>query len=133
MELERKVSVWCLQDCIRILGPCSDVPRLVAVSNLFLFPSVGEGLGMVAVEAQATGLTVLGSCAVPSECEAVPGMVVFKPLDDGSSAWADEALRLIGLTRPDVTTCNSIVRSVPFSIDNSAASLLNIYTGEDTC
>ena len=132
VELENKVSLWGLQDSIRLLGPRSDVPRLMSGSNLFLFPSVGEGLGMVAVEAQATGLRVLASDAVPSECEAVSGMVVFKPLDAGPSAWADEALRLLGLTRPDLSACNAMVRRGPFSIENSAASLLNIYTGQDS-
>lgn len=132
VQLENKVCLWGLQDSIRLLGPRSDVPRLMSGSNLFLFPSVGEGLGMVAVEAQAAGLRVLASDAVPSECVAVPGMVVFKPLDAGPSAWADEALRLLGMTRPDLPACNAMVRSGPFSIENSAASLLNIYTGQDS-
>jgi glycosyltransferase involved in cell wall biosynthesis len=132
VELEYKVIHWGLQDSIRLIGSRSDVSRLMSGSDLFLFPSVGEGLGMVAVEAQAAGLRVLASDAVPSECEAVPGMVVFKPLDVGPSAWADEALRLLGLLRPDLSACNAMVRQGPFSIENSAASLLDIYTREDS-
>lgn len=120
-----------LQDKIVLLGNRTDVPRLMSGSDLFLFPSVGEGLGMVAVEAQAAELRVLASDAVPRECEAVPGMVEFKPLDAGPSAWAEEALRLMNLPRPDQTVCNLAVRASPFSIENSAASLLKIYTGID--
>ncbi len=132
MELEDKVRIWGLQESIRLIGPRSDIPRLMSGSNLFLFPSVGEGLGMVAVEAQAAGLRVLASDAVPRECEAVPGMVVFKPLDAGPSAWAEEALRLVSLSRPDLSACNVTVRNSPFSIENSAASLLDIYAGLDS-
>lgn len=127
VELENKVRLWGLQDSIRLLGPRSDVPRLMSGSDLFLFPSVGEGLGMVAVEAQAAGLRVLASDAIPRECEAVPGMVVFKPLNTGPLDWADEALRLVSLSRPNLSACNEKVRNGPFSIENSAASLLNIY------
>lgn len=120
-----------LQEKIVLIGSRIDVPRLMSGSDLFLFPSVAEGLGMVAVEAQAAGLRVLASDAVPRECEVVPGMVEFKPLDAGSSAWAEEALRLMNLPRPHQTVCNLAVRASPFSIENSAASLLKIYTGLD--
>lgn len=131
MELEDMVRVWGLQKSIRLIGPRSDIPRLMSGSDLFLFPSVAEGLGMVAVEAQAAGLRVLASDTVPCECEAIPGMVVFKPLDFGPLAWAEEALRLINLPRPDQIACNLVVSDSPFSIENSAASLLKTYTGRD--
>ena len=124
---EGDVKSWGLQDSIRFLGLRSDVPRLMAGSDLLLFPSVGEGLGMVAVEAQAAGLRVLASDAVPKECEVIPEMIEFKSLAHGSFAWAEESLKLIRLSRPDQIMCNQLVRSSPFSIENSAASLLHIY------
>jgi glycosyltransferase EpsF len=129
IELEDRVRLWGLQDSIRLIGQRADIPRLMSGSNLFLFPSVGEGLGMVAVEAQAAGLRVLASDAVPRECEVVPEMIVFKSLNTGPSAWAEEAMRLVSLSRPDISTCNMAVRGGPFSIQNSAASLLNMYVG----
>jgi glycosyltransferase EpsF len=124
---EREVKSWGLQDSIRFVGLRSDVPRLMAGSDLLLFPSVGEGLGMVAVEAQAAGLRVLASAAVPKECEVIPGTIEFKSLDQDSFAWAKESLKLLSLSRPDQIMCNQLVRNSPFSIDNSAASLLDIY------
>jgi glycosyltransferase EpsF len=128
---ETDVKSWGMQDSIRFLGLRSDVPRLMAGSDLLLFPSVGEGLGMVAVEAQASGLRVLASDAVPKECEVVPGMVEFKSLAHGSLAWAEESLKLISLSRPDQVMCNLLVRRSPFSIENSAARLLQIYSSAD--
>jgi len=127
IELENKVRLWGLQHSIRIIGSRSDIPRLMSGSNLLLFPSVGEGLGMVAVEAQATGLRVLASNAVPKECEVVPGVVIFKSLDAGPLGWAKEALRLLSLPRPSLYECNEAIRRSPFSIEQSASSLLNIY------
>ena len=130
-ELEDRVRRWGLQEPIRLIGSRSDIPRLMMGSDLFMFPSVGEGLGMVAVESQAAGLRVLASDAVPRECEAVPGMVEFKPLDAGSSAWAEDVLRLISLPRPDEASCNLTVNNSPFSIENSANSLIRLYTGNE--
>jgi len=130
-KLQSEIKDSGLQEKIVLIGSRTDVPRLMSGSDLFLFPSVAEGLGMVAVEAQAAGLRVLASDAVPRECEAVPGMVEFKPLGAGPLAWAAEALRLVSLPRPDQTVCNLAVRASPFSIENSSASLLKIYTGLD--
>ena len=84
---EREVKSWGLQDLIRFVGLRSDVPRLMAGSDLLLFTSVGEGLGIVAVEAQAAGLQVLASEAVPKECEVIAGTIEFKSLAHDSFAW----------------------------------------------
>jgi hypothetical protein len=85
---------------------------------------------MVSVEAQAAGLRVLASDAVPRECEAVPGMVEFKPLDTGPSAWAEEALQLLNSAHPDQAACNLAVKNSQFSIEKSANNLLNLYVRE---
>jgi len=128
IDLEKIVSMWGLQESIHIIGPRSDIPRLMSGSDLLLFPSVGEGLGMVAVEAQAAGLPVLASNTVPRECQVIPGVVVFKSLDIGPLEWAIEALSILSVVRPNVAICNEIVKNSPFSIENSANSLMKIYS-----
>ena len=129
IEFEDKVKGWGLEKSIRLIGARSDIARLMSGSDLFLFPSVAEGLGMVAVEAQAAGLRVLASDAVPRECEVIPGMVVFKPLNAEAAAWGEEVLKLMEFPSPDVAVCNNAVRNSPFAIENSTAALLKIYTG----
>lgn len=129
MKLEVIVREWGLQKSILLIGQRSDIPRLMSGSDLFLFPSVAEGLGMVAVEAQAAGLRVLASDTIPRECEVVSGMVEFKPLDVGASVWAEDVLRLISLPHPNQSACNMAVMDSPFSIENSATSLIRLYTG----
>lgn len=130
-KLQAELRDLGLQDKIVLIGPRADVPRLMSGSDLLLFPSVAEGLGMVAVEAQAAGLRVLASDAVPQECIAIPGIVEFKPLSAGSFSWAKEALRLMSLSLSDPSTCNLAVMASPFSIENSAARLLKIYIWQD--
>lgn len=131
IEFQKRVKLWGLEKSIRIIGQRSDIPRLMLGSNLLLFPSIGEGLGMVAVEAQAAGLRVLASDNVPRECEVIADMVVFKSLDATPLEWTKEVLRLLSLPRPDNIVCNKLVNNSPFSINNSAANLLNIYMGFD--
>ncbi len=64
---------------VRFLGIRNDIGTLMRGADLLLFPSRSEGLGMVAVEAQAAGLPVLASTGVPREAEVVPDMVRFVP------------------------------------------------------
>ena len=45
----------------------SDVQNIMMASDIFVFPSIFEGLGIVAIEAQATGLSVIASEFIPKE------------------------------------------------------------------
>ena len=49
-------------------GLRSDVDRLLQAMDVFLFPSVYEGLPLSIIEAQAAGLPCLISDKVPDEC-----------------------------------------------------------------
>jgi glycosyltransferase involved in cell wall biosynthesis len=126
-EFEEKVSAWKLNNQIRLLGVRSDVPRLMLGSDLLLFPSLAEGLGMVAVEAQAAGLRVIASDTTPRECVVVPDLIEFCALNATPAYWADRALRLINAPRRDSTSCNAAVSKSAFSIANSADLLLQLY------
>ncbi len=126
-ELESRVKEGGLDQKIRLLGVRSDVARLMLGSDLLLFPSLAEGMGMVVVEAQAAGLRALASDTTPRECVVIDGMVKFLPLGESSKRWAEEALRLINLHRPNANECNAMLGDSSFSIKNSAARLLSLY------
>lgn len=82
---------------------------------------------MVAVEAQASGLRVLASDAVPSECVVNPTIVRFLSLEAGPDAWANAVIDLLSLPQPDQAASNALVESSRFSIANSARDLLDLY------
>ncbi len=75
-ELENAVTRHGVQDRVRLLGGRSDVPELMAAADLFVFPSLYEGLGGALIEAMALGLPV-----VASDIPAIRGIV-----EDGRSA-----------------------------------------------
>jgi glycosyltransferase involved in cell wall biosynthesis len=124
--LEERVAAAGLTGRIVFAGIRRDVPRLMSASDALFFPSRGEGLGMVAVEAQAAGLPVLASTAVPRECVVVHQLVHFVDLSDPISIWIDRLNALTQL-RSDSVAANKAVATSRFSIERSAAALVDLY------
>jgi glycosyltransferase EpsF len=68
--IERSINERALSHAVRLLGARDDVLSLMSKCDIFLFPSIHEGFGMVAIEANASGLPVVGS-RIPGLTEAV--------------------------------------------------------------
>jgi glycosyltransferase EpsF len=127
-QLLDKVISWGLEKKIILTGVRSDIAQLMTGADLLLFPSLAEGLGMVAVEAQSAGLEVLTSDTTPRECAVIPEMVTFKSINAEYVDWADETLKLINRPSPDNFICNAAIKKSPYSIDNSVRSLIKMYS-----
>lgn len=69
-----------LSDCVKFLGQRNDVNRLYQAFDVFVLPSLYEGLGLVGVEAQVSGLPCLLSDVIPREVD-VAGECTFLPID----------------------------------------------------
>lgn len=70
--VKRKVKDYNLTDRVIFKGNVNDVYDYMQAMDVFLFPSTFEGLGIVAIEAQASGLPVIASKNVPSDIEITP-------------------------------------------------------------
>jgi glycosyltransferase involved in cell wall biosynthesis len=126
--LRDRVREAGLEGRIVFAGVRRDVSRLMSASEALLFPSQTEGLGMVAVEAQAAGLPVLASSIVPRECVVAPDLVRFKDTAADVGQWADELERVMALPRDPAAANRQVARS-PYAISNSAAALEALYAG----
>jgi len=124
--LEQRVAAQARADHFAFVGVRRDIERLMLASDVLLFPSRGEGLGMVAVEAQAASLPVLASTAVPRECVVVPELVRFLDLAQGEDAWGGAIAALLA-NPPRVDGANERVAASAFGIAQSAAALRRLY------
>lgn len=74
---------------IILLGSRNDVPMLLKLFDLFILPSLHEGLVLTILEAQLAGIKSLVSAAVTKEVDLGLGLVRFLPLNDIDS-WVTE-------------------------------------------
>jgi glycosyltransferase involved in cell wall biosynthesis len=125
--LKDRIARAGLEDRFHFLGIRKDIERLMLGSDVLFFPSRGEGLGMVAVEAQAAGLRVLASSAVPRECVVIPELVRFKDLNAPTAEWSKELKELLAQPRSDCSESNAKVAASAFSIDNCNVRLQRLY------
>lgn len=93
-EIRAKVDRLGLTEAVQFLGVRNDVHRLLQGMDVFLLPSLYEGLGMVAVEAQATSLKTICSDAVPAEAKITEDFI-YMPLSAPTGAWAKKVLTCI--------------------------------------
>lgn len=96
-ELRTEIENYCNQiginEKVQMLGLRKDVPRIYQAMDVFLFPSVYEGLGIVAVEAQAAGLPTICSDRVPKLAGAT-NLFCQLSLDSSPSVWAEKCIQV---------------------------------------
>lgn len=85
-EIKEKVKSLGIEDSVKFLGQRNDISELYQAIDLFLFPSLYEGLGMVVIEAQCSNLPCVVSTEVP-ETVKININIEFVDLSDDSSYW----------------------------------------------
>ena len=95
--IKDKVERMKLVDSVLFLGKRSDVAAIYSASDLFLFPSLFEGLPVTLVEAQANGIPCLISNAIDKDIR-VTKYIKFFSLKKSAASWAERMLA-IDLTR----------------------------------
>lgn len=88
----QKIHVLGLDDVVVDCGATENILPLYHAMDCFVLPSFYEGLPVVGIEAQATGLPCVLSSNVTEET-AVTDCVQFIELDAGAQHWAEEILR----------------------------------------
>lgn len=87
--IKEQTEVAGLSEHIVFMGARRDVNQLYSAADLFLFPSLHEGLGIVVIEAQASGLPCIVSDAVPQEADMEAGLLQTLKVSDSPEQWAN--------------------------------------------
>ncbi|WP_174734328.1 glycosyltransferase family 1 protein [Mesobacillus harenae] len=90
--IEKRIKELGLIDSVIFTGVRSDIPDLLQAMDLFLFPSLYEGLGIVSIEAQAAGLHTIVSDTIPQDAY-LTNLIESISLQDSKEKWAEKILK----------------------------------------
>ncbi len=90
-DIKNKVKELNLDDSVKFLGQRNDANELYQAFDVFLLPSLYEGLPVVGVEAQAAGLLCYLSDDMTKETK-VLDITKFMSLNNTPEEWADNIL-----------------------------------------
>ena len=114
-----------LEESTIFYGNSNEVNDLLQAMDIFIFPSLYEGLGVALLEAQASGLSCLVSDSDKvSKKSKVTDLVHFLPLDD-PTIWAEAILSHRNDQRKD---CSTIIEKAGYDIVKEAKKLEKYYS-----
>lgn len=123
-KIQAKAQALGVAEHVRFLGVRSDVADLMQAMDVFVFPSLYEGLPVTMVEAQASGLPCLISDKVPPECILTDGLVDVLPLLAAPKTWAEKILAKRAIPRTDR---RAEIAAHGFDITTEAVKLQEFY------
>lgn len=95
-RVKDQVKALGLSDCVIFAGLQRNIPLFLSSFDVFLLPSIHEGLPVVAAEAQAMGLKCVFSENIDHTCDRNVGLMTFLPiLDEAISDWVEATFRPI--------------------------------------
>lgn len=104
-------------------GNVDDVAPLLHAMDVFVMPSLFEGLPVTGVEAQAAGLCCLFSDAITPELK-ISRLAEYLPLHAEPETWARRVCALANAPREDAS---AEIERAGYSIEHTAARLRDFY------
>lgn len=123
-EIEKEIEGFGLEDKVILTGTVSNVYEYMHAMDVFVFPSIFEGLGLALIEAQAAGLPCVVSDAIPNEAilsECVTCLSLTNQLHD----WAKS---ILSAKKIDDKNCqNKSIAYQGYDIKDEVKRLVEIY------
>ena len=124
-EVKDLVRNYNLEKSIQFLGNRNDMVELFQAMDVFLFPSLFEGLGIVAVEAQAAGTPVVCSDNLPMEINVTP-LINRVSLSNPTNDWVNSILESKN-NKAKKTDTSNYIRQKKYDIKIVAKELEDFY------
>ncbi|WP_342615835.1 glycosyltransferase family 1 protein [Peribacillus frigoritolerans] len=127
LEIEEKAAALGIKDRIRFLGIRKDIPRLMKAFDVFLFPSIFEGFGIAALEAQGSGTPCIMSDTLPKSIDMGLGLTSFISLQEPLEVWCEEVINSLLIATPDTETIKRRISTNGYDIQGNVRDWLRLY------
>ena len=124
INIEQRIEKLGIQDNVMILGTRTDVNKLMQAMDVFLFPSLWEGLPVTIIEAQASGLPCFVSNRVTKDVN-VSSLIYNISLNQNAADWC----KIIENTNLERQNVIEDIKKAGFDIEGLANWMEDFYRG----
>src|SRR5690625_233124 len=116
-----------LMNHVKFIGIRENIPTILHSMDVFVFPSIYEGLGLVLLEAQASGIPCIVSEAIQPEADLGLGLLEKVPLAEGPHIWAERIIQVAAKKEGNKNNIINAFEKSGYSLTNGIATLRELY------
>lgn len=129
-DVKRKAEDLDIGENVFFIGERNDVNICLKLLDVYLFPSLYEGLPIALLEAQASGCFCVSSKNVSDEVDLGLGRILFCDLHDDPEMWSKSIQSaLLNSEKPDEDRVRAVFLEKGYDVSCSSRSLLEVYRG----
>ncbi|HFR3691279.1 TPA: glycosyltransferase [Streptococcus suis] len=128
-QIEEKIEQYGIRDKVLLPGTQYDIKKWLSSMDLFILPSLSEGLPLSAVEAQANGLPIVVSDTITKELD-ILGKAAYLSLESPISKWVEAIEFSLRQSRTLDKEVKQIFKEKGFDIKYQVKEIENILLGE---
>ena len=125
-NIKYKIGEYGISDKVRFLGMREDVPKLMQAADICLMPSLFEGFGIVAIEAQAASLPIIVSDRFPDEIM-ISDYIRVVSLEENAEYWVSNIVKFIQKKR---TNNRKVIENSGYEINKEIGRLKKLFEQE---
>lgn len=128
--VNEKIKKYNIEDHLLLLGVRKDIDSLMRKCNAFVLPSHYEGMPLVMIEAQASGLQCISANTYSPEVDFGIGTVTWLSLDQSATEWAECIEKAVIQDRASKSEVQSAVLEKRFDSRMFASTLAELYAND---
>ncbi|WP_025739370.1 glycosyltransferase family 1 protein [Aquimarina pacifica] len=122
-SLEKEAASLSIEDKVQFLGIRTDIAQLCQLLDVFVFPSLYEGLPVTLIEAQSAGIKIVASDRITEEV-LLTNDIEFLPIEIEPKVWAEHILQKVAADR---VNNYETIKEKGYDIKNNAEIIQNFY------
>lgn len=122
-SVQKKIEDYHIRDKVIFLGVRDDISKIMQAMDIFVFPSIYEGLPVTLVEAQAAGLKCVVSNNITRQV-ILSDLIECIDLKKDPTFWAEEICKFVNYNRVNM---HELIKINGFDIRNMAELLQQFY------
>ncbi|MCQ6278897.1 glycosyltransferase family 1 protein [Bacillus sp. EB600] len=126
-SIEKEAKELGISEYVRITGVREDISRMMKAFDVFVFPSLSEGFGIVTLEAQCAGTPCVVSDTIPKSTDIGLGLISYLNLEEDIRNWSKEIKKAFSIKKPDNQTISQSFLKMGFNIRENIDKWLTLY------